>query len=73
MRGREGGSGLPFAGPKEGGGQGTKLATGVHGAGDKAVMVSKNGGHYGVGGSGSGMFSDEFLIFTMFMMLDDRG
>jgi hypothetical protein len=73
MGGREDGRGMTFAGPEKRGGQRAKLSTGIDGTWDKAVALVENGGNDGVSGSVGGMTSEEFLIFTMFMMLDNRG
>jgi hypothetical protein len=48
------------------------LSTRINSAWDKAVALVKNGGSDGVGGSICGMASEEFLVLTVFMMLDDR-
>jgi hypothetical protein len=73
MGGRENGSGMTFVGPKKRGGQRAKLSTWVDSAGDEAVALVKNGGRDGIGGSVGGMAADEFQVFTVLMMLDDRG
>jgi hypothetical protein len=73
MVGREDSSWMAFAGPKKRGNQRVKLSTRVDSAWDEAVALVKDGGSDGVGGSVGGMASEEFLVFTMFMMLDNRG
>ena len=70
---REDGSGVTFAWPKKRGGQRTKLSTRIDGTWDKTVALVENGSNDGVSGSVGRMASEEFLVFTMFMMLDDRG
>ena len=63
---------MTFTRPKERGGQRAKLSTRIDSAWDKAVALMENGGSDGVGGSIGGIASEEFLVLTMFMMLDDR-
>jgi hypothetical protein len=63
---------MTFARPKKRRGQRAKLSTRINSAWDKAVVLVKNGGSDGVGGSICGMASEEFLVLTVFMMLDDR-
>jgi hypothetical protein len=63
---------MTFARPKKRRGQRAKLSTRINSAWDKAVALVKNGGSDGVGGSICGMASEEFLVLTVFMMLDDR-
>ncbi len=70
---REDGSGMTFTRPKKRGGQRAKLSTRIDGTWDKTVALVENDGNDGVSGSVGRMASEEFLVFTMFMMLDDRG
>ena len=69
---REDSRGMTFAGPKKRRGQRAKLSTRIDGTWDKAVALVKNGGSDGISGSVGGMASEEFLVLTVFMMLDDR-
>jgi hypothetical protein len=62
-----------LARPKKRRGQWAKLSKRIDGAWDKAVALMENGGSDGIRGSVGVITSDEFLVFTMFMMLDDRG
>ena len=39
----------------------------------KTVALGENGGNDGVSGSVGRIAYEEFLVLTMFMMLDDRG
>jgi hypothetical protein len=64
---RENGSGMTFVGPKKRGGQMAELSTRVDTAGDEAVALAKDGGRDGIGGSGGGMATDEFQVFTLLM------
>jgi hypothetical protein len=49
------------------------MSTRIDGTWDKTVALVENGGNDGVSGSVGRMASEEFLVFAMFMMLDDRG
>jgi hypothetical protein len=60
---------MAFVGPKKR----AELSTGVNSAGDEAVALVEDGGNDGVGWANGGIWTEELLIFTMFMMLDDRG
>jgi hypothetical protein len=68
---------MTFAGPKKRGRQRAKLSTRVDSAWDEAVALVNNGGSdgvgVGVGGAVGGMASKAFLVFSMFMMLDNTG
>jgi hypothetical protein len=55
------------------GGQGTELSIRIDSAGDEAVALVEDGGSDDADGSVGGMATEEFLVLTMFMMLDDRG
>jgi hypothetical protein len=72
---RAGGSWMTFAGPKKRGRQRAKLSTRVDSAWDEAVALVNDGGSdgVGVGGAVGGMASKAFLVFSMFMMLDNTG
>jgi hypothetical protein len=70
---RKDGRGLALVRPKKRRGQWAKLSKRINGIWDKAVVLIENGGSDGVRGSVGRIASDEFLVFTMFMMLDDRG
>jgi hypothetical protein len=60
-------------GPKNRGGQWTELSNRVDSTGNEAVTLVEDGGSDRVGGSVGGMATEELLVLTIFVMLDDIG